>query len=195
MKIHPQYLVSLAQAAEKGLLPNIARFEAFVNSGKLELVPEHKVQLQPAVNLTTPTLHEFIVPEGTTIDTAKIGLPMTDYCKTNLTESNFGGQVKVGPLRGGFIKMDRDYESEEGVEAVRLLAEQTKRKFRVGTALEFLLFKKQNCPHPQYCVALGSVWNGSVLYWSDWVDNRKFDLNDWAGEWSADSEVFFVEDL
>lgn len=148
----------------------------------------------PLTSDIIPTLIPFTVLKDSTIDIAKESLPMTSYCKTNLNEERFGGQVKVGSLCGGFIKMNRDYESKEGLDAVGLLVKQTRRKFRLGTALELLIFK-QHHPLPQHCVALGSVWNAYVLCWDGLGGGSEFGLRALTGWWHSTREVFLVEDI
>lgn len=155
---------------------------------------EGEVQNQEEQPLSIPQLTPFAVPAGSTINSAKEGLPMDDYCRDNLTNENFPCEPPKGPIAGGFLPMDKNFESEEGVSAVAKLAEQTGRKFRVGTTHECLLFKKR---HPGICpknfIALGTVWNGEVLRW--YGDCTEFGLDDWGGKWYECHQVFLVEDL
>ena len=139
-------------------------------------------------------LYPFDIPEGCTISLCKEGLPMSDYCKQYLTDKNFGTKLPKDPVAGGFYDMKARFESYDGINAIQKFATQTGRKLRVGTALELLLFWMQKRVHcPKCFVALGSVWDGKVLYW--YGDCAEFRLDHWVGKWNEFYQVFFVEDL
>ncbi len=179
MKIDSSYLTALALAAEIGRLPSIENFTAFVNSGKLELFPELP---------ETFTLYEFTVPTDATIDSAKEGLPIRPSCITALSEADFGGTKFTGTLRGGFVPNNDD-------SGVDLFFKIMKNGFRLGTALEFLLFKKQNHPHPEFCVALGTISKGSVLDWYTYGSVSEFALNQLTGSFPPLGQVFIVKEV
>ncbi len=90
--------------------------------------------------------------------------------------------------------MGKNFFSEAGALAVTQLAKETKRKFRLGTPLEALAYKKANLPHPTYFTVLSKVFSVHVLYWRDWGGDPGFNLDAWVSCWSSNCGVFVVED-
>jgi hypothetical protein len=144
--------------------------------------------------IPVPELHEFTVPEDASVSSVTIDMPMTDACNKYLIQGNFNKNLRVGPFRGGFIRMDHEYFSDEGVKAVGLLAGQTRRKFRQGSTLEFIFFKNQNHPIPECCLMLKSMWNINILDLDPYATDLDFDIPMRPILWSPDYEFFFVED-
>ena len=141
-----------------------------------------------------PYTYPIDVSQGANIVSVSAGIPMSDYCRKNLTDENFCTKLSAGRIRGGFHDMEKAFESSDAVVAIEELGRKTGRSFRVGTSLELLLFWLQNRARcPRYFVALGNNWNGHVLHWSD--DFEEFNLYVWDGEWHESDRVFFVEDL
>lgn len=139
-------------------------------------------------------LTQFQVPKGSTIASARRCLPMTAYVGRNLTDRNFGNYLPEGLVAGGFLPMNENFESGEGIKAARKIAEETGRDFRLGTTLEALLFLKQNRSRcPKRFLVLGTVGNGKVLIWSS--DCAGFHLLPWEGRWGKVWQIFIVEDL
>ena len=142
-----------------------------------------------------PLLYPFEVPQGSTIASAKEDLRLDhSWCKENLIDENFPYVLPKGDVIGGFISMNKTFESQEAINVINKLAEQTNRKFRPGTALELMLFfKKNRSVCPKYFIALGTIWNGEVLVWYD--DFSEFNLGGWGGRWDHYHQIFLVEDL
>ena len=146
--------------------------------------------------IVIPTMTPFTIPKDATIESLKEGLPMSAYCRSNLTTANFG--IGVPPCRkllGGFLTMPGNFSSEAGVSAVEELARQTDKKIRLGTPCESLAYKKANTPHPKWWVVLSKVFSGYVLRWGGWsAGASEFDLRFWDGVWGSRAGVFVVEE-
>ncbi len=148
-----------------------------------------------STTLIVPVMSFFTLPEGATIESTKSEISMSSSCNTNLTTENFGADnQRCGSLQGGFLNIGTSFSSEAGVLVVAQLSKETRRKFRLGTPLESLAYKKANLPHPKWWAVLSKVFSGKVLAWNSWDEGPPFFLNYWRGDWSSNYEVFVVED-
>jgi hypothetical protein len=146
--------------------------------------------------LSIPSLYDFNIPESATINSIRDNIPMSGFCRDNLTDDNFSRLVPI--TRGiqvcGFYDMKDSFSSQEAVGVINKLSQQTGRDFRVGAPLEALSFwlsNRSNCP--RWFTVLGKVYKGKVLHWNH--DLLEFHLGDWDSGWCSFRQVFIVEDL
>ena len=92
--------------------------------------------------------------------------------------------------------MGDHYSIDKALARVGKLASQTGRKFRIGTALEAMLYKSQGNPHPDYFVSLEKVKiEQCLLCHLIWYGGAEFDFTSSQDTWSLVYKVFVVEDL
>jgi hypothetical protein len=143
-----------------------------------------------------PTIYPIRFPRGSTVDSAVKpfkNLRMTVRCQRVLTEKNFGSP-KPGSINGRFYDMGNDYTFEEADEAIAHLAEQTRRKYRMGTPEGALLCVQQNANHPDAFAVFGKELDGEVIYWVG-PDSPRFHIGPKSCNWSWFHKVFILEEL
>ncbi|MBC7766932.1 hypothetical protein H7Y21_02990 [Arenimonas sp.] len=148
----------------------------------------------------------FDVPQGSTIVSTYDSIPFLRSHLKELTDENFATELPKGPVAGNFLEMKKKFKTEDGIKAIRALAEKHGRNFRPGTPLEMLLFKKQHinlCPEHIVIVVEGRnklflFWerNGYSCFGKSWLDNpSKFNFCNNESCFDERFRVFLVEDL
>ena len=153
---------------------------------------------QPILTMNTlaiPVITLLTIPDSASIESMKEGLPMSDHCRENLTTANFGmGTSPCKKMLCGFLFLPGRFSSEAGVKAADELARLSGCKFRLGTPLEALAYKKSGATYPKQWVVLSKKDSGSVLTWSVWLGDPRFSLRSWRGVWDSDCGVFVVKE-
>lgn len=185
-----KYNSVLEAAFNAGTLPSVDIFTRFVNGeGVLAQVPESKP-------LVVPILYPIVVPLNVNVDDVKKNFPMTKECRENLTNVNYKTSPPTGPIQGGFYSIGDHYSIDKALARVSKLVSQTGRRFRIGTALEAMLYKSQGNPHPDYFVSLEKVKiEQCLLCHLIWYGGAEFDFTSSQDTWSLVYKVFVVEDL
>ena len=146
--------------------------------------------------LSVPELYSFTLLETDTIESLRDDLGMSKFNNIRFTTQNFGMSRAIHPLRGGFLHMEGEYSHLDALNAVADLVQSTGRRFRLGTPLEALVFKKSGNSHPPYWAVLSKVYGKApareVLLWDCAVC---FYLSLYTGRMSPLYEVFIVEEL
>lgn len=140
-----------------------------------------------------PEFHEFNVPKGSTVESAKADLLMSEHCYTTLTSSSFGTLCSSKPIEGSFLSMGRSYVSEDAMARVaELVRQRACTKIRLGNVLELLLYKRQGLPHPRLVVSLAATFSEKVLRLSGSTDTfTLINRNSW---FPAHAMIFIVKE-
>lgn len=149
--------------------------------------------------ITIPSLYRFEIPSDATIEQGKEGVPIEEKFAPCLNDAELRVSCPVGPVQGGFLLMEDDYHVGQALRAVKELAEQEKRKLRLGNPVEALYFMKQYDRQEEYLypfLVLGECLGWCYMLWDD--RTNKFvpcKLQQGGTMFSCRCRVFIVEDL
>ncbi len=126
---------------------------------------------------------QFTINKEDTLSSLKGKAEMYFYCRENI--ERFSNKKTIGTLKGGFMKFDKPFTSEEAVEKIN-----NTEGIRLGTPLEALKYRIENDTPDYFCVLSEKNSDGEVLFWSG--DFAEFGLFAWGGQWRGACRVFFV---